>query len=101
MYWAPIPEEMISDVKIKHDFFKPVIYPNPANESVWLKFYLENKIDGTLMITDAAGNTIHTQAIRAEDNNAIFISTKKWASGLYFYTLKTGEYKTSGKFIVE
>jgi len=77
------------------------LYPNPAQDLVWLQLPSGTKMQGLVQIMDVTGKIKHKQTILSEGNNKISISTSNWASGVYFYTLKTDDHVSSGKFIVE
>lgn len=100
VYRAAVPDE-ITDVKEIQALLQPHVYPNPANDFVLIQFPKGQENQGSLMITDVMGRVKYNKTIHNEGGNAISVSTKDWASGLYLYTIITGESKASGKFIVK
>lgn len=101
VYWAPLPEELLTTINQYSDPALTVAYPNPAQDIVWLQLPAGKKMQGLVQIMDITGKIKHEQIILSGDNNKIAISTSNWASGAYFYILKTDEHVSSGKFIVE
>jgi photosystem II stability/assembly factor-like uncharacterized protein len=98
---APLPEELLTAINQYADLAQPVLYPNPAQDLVWLQLPSGTKMQGLVQIMDVTGKIKHKQTILSDGSNKISISTSNWASGVYFYTLKTDDHVSSGKFIVE
>lgn len=101
VYKSLLPDELISDVTEMRALFQPIIYPNPANEFVSLQLPKGQQNQGSLIITDIMGRVKFDKAIDNAEENTIVVPTGDWNSGLYLYTILTGEFKASGKFIVE
>jgi len=87
-------------------------YPNPFNPETWVPFRLAN--DGTvkLSIYDATGNTVRSidigfkvAAVYESKDRAIYWDGRnafgeQVASGVYFYTLETGDYASTRKMLI-
>lgn len=71
-----------------------VLYPNPAISEVFFEFDA-NEIYAQIAVYDQLGQLILSQKIA----NKQAIDTNKWASGLYFYELKTASFSKKGKII--
>ena len=98
---APLPEELLTAINQYADLAQPVLYPNPAQDLVWLQLPSGTKMQGLVQIKDATGKIKPKLTNHSDGNNKISISTSNWASGVYFNTLKTDDHVSSGKFIVE
>jgi hypothetical protein len=74
-------------------------YPNPAmnGETVTIAYSSVDK-NAVIEITDLVGNTIMT--LSNLENNKVTFSTSDMASGMYYYTLKSGKQTYTKKFSV-
>ena len=87
-------------------------YPNPFNPETWLPYQLSEPADVTLTIYDIQGRVVrdldlghqragmyHSRSRAAywDGNNAV---GEPVASGLYFYTLKAGEFTATRKMLI-
>jgi uncharacterized protein (DUF1501 family) len=76
-------------------------YPNPANGSTVIEFQTTG---GSLQIKlyDAVGNEVMTvvEGSYAPGVYQIEVDTRKLASGMYYYTLRQGQQKFTGKMLV-
>ncbi len=74
-------------------------YPNPANEQLTVEFESDlNPNTLQLSVYNALGEQI--EIVRPTTNN-VLISTDKYPTGVYFYTLLGEGIRTSKKFIVQ
>ncbi|MBL1153401.1 MAG: T9SS type A sorting domain-containing protein [Ignavibacteriota bacterium] len=77
-------------------------YPNPFNPSTLIGYQLPVTSKVTLKVYDILGNEIATlvnEEKPAGNYNVIF-DASKLSSGVYFYTLKTGEFSKTNKMIL-
>ncbi|MBL7682312.1 MAG: T9SS type A sorting domain-containing protein [Flavipsychrobacter sp.] len=78
------------------------VYPNPANQSVMVKFY--SGVHGTadLKITDMLGKKVYAIPVKYETgDNYIPVNVGSWAKGVYFISLPIGNRVENCKLIVE
>ena len=84
-------------------------YPNPFNPETWIPYRLAEDAEVTLTIYDAKGQVVRTFALGHQSAGAYETRDKAvyWngrngfgepvASGIYFYTLSTGDYSSTRK----
>ena len=87
-------------------------YPNPLNPETWIPYQLANPADVTLTIYDIQGRVVrdldlgHQRAgvyqsrARAAHWNGRNAHGEPVASGLYFYTLKAGDFTATRKMLI-
>ena len=87
-------------------------YPNPFNPETWIPYQLANPADVTLTIYDIQGRVVrdldlgHQRAgvyqsrARAAHWNGRNAHGEPVASGLYFYTLKAGDFTATRKMLI-
>ena len=88
-------------------------YPNPFNPETWIPYQLAEATDVTLTIYDVKGREVQQLALghrpagfyrsrgRAAHWDGRNQIGEKVATGLYFYTLTTGEFTATGKMIIQ
>ena len=88
-------------------------YPNPFNPETWIPYQLAEATDVTLTIYDVTGREVRRLALghrpagfyrsrgRAAHWDGRNQLGEKVATGLYFYTLTTGEFTATGKMIIQ
>ncbi len=77
-------------------------YPNPFNPSTTIRFAIPQTSDVNLTVYDMLGQKIETllnKELSAGTYNVMF-DASKFSSGIYFYTLKTGNYLMTKKMIL-
>ncbi len=87
-------------------------YPNPGNPEIWMPFTLSEAQQTTITIHDATGRLVRTLDL-GKRSPGIYISREKAAhwdgrndggeevsSGIYFYTIRAGEFVATRKMIV-
>jgi len=112
MVYVGIDLGMISDVEVRqqliartHDWFYGVVstedydqlikealgqnYPNPAMTVTTIPFH-DLDADATLVVTDVKGATIHTASVK-KGQSSYSLDVSEFATGSYFYILKTNE----------
>jgi photosystem II stability/assembly factor-like uncharacterized protein len=74
-------------------------YPNPFNPSTTVRFSLPNASDVSLKVYDMVGHEVMTvvNGYKAAGNYAETIDASGLASGIYFYTLRAGNYVETKK----
>ncbi|MBD3168535.1 MAG: T9SS type A sorting domain-containing protein [candidate division Zixibacteria bacterium] len=74
-------------------------YPNPFNATTTIPFTLENSGHVTVTVYNLSGQVVETLADGVMDAGQHTVSwdASSVASGVYFYTLETGEYTTAKK----
>jgi WD40 repeat protein len=87
-------------------------YPNPANPETWIPYQLLQPAPVVIRIYNQKGQVVRTLSLG--EKNAGFYFTKdkaaywdgkdsegeKVASGIYFYTLEAGEFRTTRKMVI-
>ena len=88
-------------------------YPNPFNPETWIPYQLAKSADVTLTIYDIKGREVRRLALghrpagfyrsrgRAAHWDGRNQIGEKVATGLYFYTLTTGEFTATGKMLIQ
>ena len=87
-------------------------YPNPFNPETWFPYQLAEPADVTLIIYAVNGTLVHTLALGHQPaggyqnkSHAAYWDGKNElgepvASGVYFYTLKAGEFTATRKMLI-
>lgn len=87
-------------------------YPNPFNPETWIPYQLAKQADVTLQIYSVNGKLIRTLALghqppgiyQTRSRAAYWDSRNDWgepvASGVYFYTLKAGDFTATRKLLI-
>ena len=87
-------------------------YPNPFNPETWLPYQLSEPADVTLMIYDIQGRVVRNLALGHQSAGMYHSRSRAahWdgrntqgeavASGLYFYTLKAGDFTATRKMLI-
>lgn len=87
-------------------------YPNPFNPETWIPYQLDKETDVTLRIYSVNGALIRTFALghqpagvyQSRSRAAYWDGRNEWgepvASGVYFYTLKTGDFTATRKLLI-
>ena len=88
-------------------------YPNPFNPETWIPYQLTEATDVKLTIYDVSGREVRRWALghrpaglyrsrgRAAHWDGRNQIGEKVATGLYFYTLTTGEFTATGKMLIQ
>ena len=78
-------------------------YPNPFNASTVIEFDLAKTTPVTLQIYNVLGEKVLSLAnkkIYSQGKHRIQFSAETLASGLYFYTLKSGDYRSTRRMLL-
>ncbi len=99
---------VVSDVKdrsgiaVPNDFKLEQNYPNPFNPSTTLKYNLAKGGFTTLRVYDLLGNVMEriVEGYQEAGGHSALFDAARLASGIYFYTLKSGEYMETKKMVL-
>jgi hypothetical protein len=77
-------------------------YPNPFNPSTSIKFSIPEATDVVLKVYDILGSEV---AVLVNDrieagNYTVDFDASRFASGMYIYSIKAGEYSSSKKMML-
>lgn len=74
-------------------------YPNPFNPTTSISFYLPKSEHVTLNVYDITGRLVSTLLTGKMDlgEHSISFDAKNLSSGIYFYTIKAGEFQSTRK----
>ncbi len=85
-----------------NEFILAQNYPNPFNPSTTISFTVPYETNATLKVYDILGKEIETLVdaqLRAGSYTAVF-DARRYASGIYYYTLNTGGFKQTKKMLL-
>ena len=87
-------------------------YPNPFNPETWIPYALEKEADVTITIYNVAGRFVralnlghqpagfYTSRVKAAYWNGRNEVGERVSTGIYFYTIKAGEFISTRKMVV-
>ena len=77
-------------------------YPNPVKGSTEIAYELANSSDVILEITDMTGRTVleFNEGTRPAGKHTIRVNTESLEAGVYFYTLKAGNFVDTKRMVV-
>ncbi len=77
------------------------VYPNPASDVVNVSYFLQDRQDVEISLSNAMGSVIETSATSSNmGNNSAMINTSDLSNGVYFINLKSGEDVITKKFMI-
>ena len=78
------------------------IFPNPADESTQLTYFVVNEGNVTLTLTDLSGKVVYNENFGSQTKGEykVELSTSDISNGVYFYTLTVGDHAKTKKFVV-
>jgi Secretion system C-terminal sorting domain len=80
---------------LQKQFFN--LYPNPANDKLYLDYFVPDNTVGTFSLTDISGKEIFTSKLK-KYNNHLLIPCEKIISGIYLFKVVTnGTVTKTGK----
>jgi hypothetical protein len=85
-------------------FAQRLAYPNPANESIFIRYSLQQATDARIELTDLQGRVVLTQDMGKQQPgvHTPSIDVSNLNSGMYFYRLVSGNTATStGKVLIQ
>jgi hypothetical protein len=77
------------------------IYPNPNHGAFTVSISTDDRIAGDIMVMDALGRTIHTEAIDITGTKQIALDLGNVASGIYMLVVNTANGKAVKQFSVK
>jgi hypothetical protein len=75
------------------------LYPNPANESVTIKYSNPEFVQYNFSIINSLGIELKNENVN-ENEGLLKFDTSELPTGIYFYILKAGSYTETKKFVV-
>jgi hypothetical protein len=77
-------------------------YPNPFNEETFFKINMQNNCEVTIYVYDVTGNEVFRKyyGFFSAGIYEIEFDRKNLSDGIYFYSVKFGDYTKSGKLII-
>lgn len=78
------------------------LMPNPANNNVYAKFYVEKESEGSIRLIDAAGKAVLVQKIKAVNgvNTVELEGLNKYPNGVYIVQISIGDMVISQKLVL-
>ncbi len=77
------------------------VYPNPVKGVANMKITVPQKGNVTIQLTNLVGQTVMSLSRNIETTETFNLDATQLTSGVYFYTVKQGTQKVTGKMIVE
>ncbi|MFK7776131.1 MAG: beta strand repeat-containing protein [Saprospiraceae bacterium] len=77
------------------------LFPNPANDQLFLDFDLAINFDFNITIHDVVGNVLLEKNANNISNQKLELEVSNLASGLYFVKIQTGDHVWVRKFILQ
>jgi hypothetical protein len=89
-------------VQNSYDFKLEQNYPNPFNPITRIEFQIPQKENVEIKIYDITGREVTTliNEVKNPGTYSVSFDGSKYASGVYFYRIKTGEYISSRKLVL-
>ena len=101
MIWDP---SIIDGINDKSSLMNEInVYPNPSNDYSFIDLTLRQTQNVTLNVTNMMGQQIfnHAYGNLSAGDYTLSVESGKFSSGIYFYTIKTGNNTVTHKMIVE
>ena len=77
-------------------------YPNPTSGITYFNLNVRESKNLTLTIFNSLGQTVYTYSNKySVGNHTLSVDASKFASGIYSYSISSGDAAVSGKFIKE
>ena len=76
--------------------------PNPANNNVFAKFYVEKESEGNIKLIDASGKAVLVQKIKAVNgvNTVELMGLNKFPNGVYIIQISINDLVISQKLVL-
>lgn len=96
------PSGVVSGSEIPRQYSLSQNYPNPFNPQTLIKFTLPEDANVTLKVFNTIGAEIKTivEGVHKAGEYSVYFDGSGFASGIYFYTLKTDKYIQTRKMIL-
>jgi hypothetical protein len=65
------------------------VYPNPANDHVYIDVNLQQSEDGTIEIKDMLGKIVYNYNFDSGSTASLDVDLSSFSKGMYFVTMKT------------
>ena len=76
------------------------IYPNPANDHVYIDVNLLHSEDGSIQIVDVLGKTVYSYAFKSASTASVDADLSALSKGMYYVTMKTKEKRITRKLML-
>ncbi len=90
----------VSVANVTNSFEAHNAFPNPANNTVAIKFGLEYAADATVSITNLLGQQVASQKLEKVLYGEAKFDVSNLSNGVYIYTIETKDLRQSGRFSV-
>lgn len=77
------------------------IYPNPADDEILIDYDLPSGENGMIVISDMYGKKVREFSFLDKASESLKVDVSALVSGIYFVTLKTGDYSLTKKMVKE
>ena len=77
------------------------VYPNPANDHVYIDVNLLHNEDGTVTITDMLGKVVYTYSFKSSSTASLEADLSMLTKGMYYVTMKTKDRKITRKLMMD
>jgi Secretion system C-terminal sorting domain len=97
--YSPVAEADVSKPTV---YFLSQNYPNPFNPSTTIEFSIPERSHVSLKVYDVLGNEVATlvNGWMESTNHQVTFDGSRLASGIYYYTLTTGNFTSTKKLIL-
>ena len=100
-YCLLIPQPIMYNGKIENNNKSYIIYPNPASQTVNVKFDSDNDDNFNIQIYDMMGKQVYnSNSYFAEGSHEINIDVKDFPNGIYYVISGNKDNRTSEKLII-
>jgi hypothetical protein len=78
-------------------------YPNPFNDRTEINYTLANADDVSIEISDITGRVIKelNEGFRSTGKHTVTVNASDYESGIYFYTLKAGDFVQTKRMVIK
>jgi hypothetical protein len=88
--------------EVTHNQASIRVYPNPANETAFIKTYISGAKQANLIVADLSGRPVHSHLISAQNSQFQYkIDLSNFPSGVYIVSIKASESTSWAKLIKE
>jgi len=77
------------------------LFPNPANDNLFINFSNSNPETFACQLLDAEGKTVWAADVNTATRNTLSINTSTLAEGVYFVSVKSGQTAYRQKVIIK
>ncbi|MFN5183025.1 MAG: peptide-N-glycosidase F-related protein [Bacteroidota bacterium] len=77
------------------------VYPNPANDLVYIDINLLHSEDGTIEIKDMLGKTVFIHTFKSSSTASLEADLSTYSKGMYYVTLKTKDKRITRKLMLD